>query len=131
MKAIVVDIELVLARGAVVCGTMFAGAAIGCGGRAPVGPCFDKVDVSVASAGQRVAVGDTVKVSAATYVGPNDALVRCGGDIAWAISDSTIARLEPTSRAAERIARGLRVGTVTIQATIAGRTGQSPLNFVP
>jgi hypothetical protein len=103
---------------------------IGCGSKSPVGPCFDNVAVSVSSGGQQVALGDTVTVSASTYTAYGTR-VACSDQIAWVISDSTIAGLEPTPRPDKRIARGLRVGTVTIQATIDGKSGQSPLHVVP
>ncbi|MEO6331911.1 MAG: hypothetical protein ABIV11_06705 [Gemmatimonadaceae bacterium] len=86
--------------------------------------------MDVYSSGQRVVVGDTVRVFAGTYTAYGY-LRRWDGDVAWAIADSTIARLEPTSRADERLARGLRVGTTTIRATIAGKADESPLNVVP
>lgn len=99
----------------------------GCGSRSPTEPRFARVLVD---AGPPIAVGDTTRVFAGTY-STYGVLMRWDGDVAWTISDATIARLEPTSRADERIARGLRVGTVTIQATIAGKSGQSPLHVVP
>lgn len=99
--------------------------------QSPVSPCADDVGVRVSSGGQKVAVGDTVRVSAALYNSAFGFFTSCRGDYVWTISDSTIARLEPTSRNDERIARGLRVGTVTIRAAIDGKTGQSPLNVVP
>lgn len=53
------------------------------------------------------------------------------GEVTWTVSDPTIVRLESTANADKKLARGLQAGTVTIQATIAGKSGQSPLNVAP
>lgn len=99
----------------------------GCGRRSPTEPTFDYVHVD---AGPPIAVGDTVRVFAGTYTAYGF-LLRWDGHVDWAISDSTIARLEPTSRADERIARGLRVGTAIIRATISGKSDEADLRVIP
>lgn len=108
------------------CPLLLSGSA--CGRSSPAEPEFDHVAVQIARG--RISVGDTVTV----YVGAYTAFgYRVGwtGRVTWTVSDSTVARLEPTDKADKKLARGLRVGTVTIQATIAGKTGQSPLHVVP
>lgn len=114
------------ARYALVATVLLAG---GCGRRSPLDPCFDHVNLDMNRGGQ-IAVGDTARFHAGTYT-LYGFLVYCDPAVVWAVSDSTVVRLEPTSRADERIARGLRVGTVTIRATIDGKTDQLPLNVVP
>lgn len=99
-----------------------------CGRRSPTDPVIHEVRVAIAR--DRVSVGDTVTVYASAYTAFG---YRIGwtGEVTWTISDPTIARLEPTENADKKLARGLQAGTVTIQATMANKSGQSALSVVP
>ena len=91
--------------------------------------------------GAIVEVGDTVRLSA---TGSVDGLIGLFSydrllDASWAISDPTIAQLQPlpppppedSSTPTRTLVRGRRPGTVTVTATARGLSGEAPVRVIP
>ncbi len=91
--------------------------------------------------GAVVEVGDTVRLSA---TGSVDGIIGIFSydrllDASWAISDPTIAQLQPlplpppqdSSTPTRTLVRGRRPGTVTVTATARGLSGGAPVRVIP
>src|SRR5918993_5136712 len=94
---------------------------IACGGDSSGPPAVATVDVSIAG---DVVVGETVQLTATPRDANGNALT--SRTVAWSTSNTSIATVSNAGLVA-----GVSSGSVTITATVDGKTGTRALNVIP